>query len=478
MQIQREKEHQSFQITEEYDIDKGMDGADFRERMLMNNSIDGLLKFEINIVNNEKTYEYNILEMESLDTVCKKEKLKMAGLTTLLNDILQSVFCGREFMLAENDYILDPNLIFINKNGKTHVAYYSGYAKPIRGQLQALAEFLMNNIDYTDEMAVLMAYTLYMKTKEENCSLEDIVAYIRSKTAVKTGPAIRKISGPEFLEAAEKAEHRSSSDDMAEIRTKARDKEEYLADTESISELNGKKLRKDKRKSENHAADNNHISDKQDASIYKNEETAAGKMKILLHASTAVQKLEAVLAILIPALALYALISSSFMLDKSGKTDTVKLTAAILLFGGLVLFLQQKIWRPVTSKINIQGAKSQKEKSPQPEEDGAATVLLFDKNVKTHFVCSFVSDDYPAIRMEHFPFCIGKDPENTDYCLDVDGVSRRHLLVDRVGIEFTVTDLNSTNGSFLNDKRLAPNTAYHLSKMDKITIGQCVFYMN
>lgn len=453
MQIQREVERQSLQITGEYDLDKGPDGSDFRERMLMNNSIEGLLNFEINIVNNEKTYEYNILEMESLDSVCKKEKLKIERLTSVLDDILQSVFRGREFMLAEGDYILDPNLIFINKKGKTYVPYYSGYSKPIRSQLQALAEFLMNNVDYSDENAVLVVYTVYMRAKEENCSLEDITAYIRSKSSGGSRPAIKKVGGPELKQHVGLPEgvppgtmHNTESQDSVTsgaggVRFSAEAKIQHSGKTAG-------NVRKD------------------------------SYVKILLHAAGPVQIIKSALAILLPLGAMLMVLKSSFILDKSGGRDGLKVMATVMLCVGMVVFLQRKIWAPLKSKIQKTEPEINAGMSVQAEEDECATMLLFDKNVKTHPDCSLVSDDYPPINMDHFPFCIGKDAKNTDYCLDVSGVSRRHLLVNRVGIEFTISDLNSTNGTYLNDSRIAPNTSYRITKMDKITIGKCVFYMN
>ncbi|MCA9984519.1 MAG: FHA domain-containing protein, partial [Anaerolineales bacterium] len=50
---------------------------------------------------------------------------------------------------------------------------------------------------------------------------------------------------------------------------------------------------------------------------------------------------------------------------------------------------------------------------------------------------------------------IGRTQEN-DIVLNVSGVSRQHAKIERSGAGFTVTDLNSTNGSFLDDQKLLP----------------------
>jgi len=50
---------------------------------------------------------------------------------------------------------------------------------------------------------------------------------------------------------------------------------------------------------------------------------------------------------------------------------------------------------------------------------------------------------------------IGRDADN-EIVLDVNSISRRHARIDNNGVQYTVTDLNSKNGAFLGEQRLAP----------------------
>lgn len=52
------------------------------------------------------------------------------------------------------------------------------------------------------------------------------------------------------------------------------------------------------------------------------------------------------------------------------------------------------------------------------------------------------------------------------------GVSRRHALVRRKGLGYEVIDLESTNGTGLNEKRLAPAQAYELKSGDIIWLAR------
>jgi ABC-type multidrug transport system ATPase subunit/pSer/pThr/pTyr-binding forkhead associated (FHA) protein len=63
---------------------------------------------------------------------------------------------------------------------------------------------------------------------------------------------------------------------------------------------------------------------------------------------------------------------------------------------------------------------------------------------------------------------LGRDPANDVIC-DNPRVSRFHAQVTRVGRRYYITDLRSTNGTFVNDKRIAGNV--WLNPQDTIRIG-------
>jgi transcriptional regulator with GAF, ATPase, and Fis domain len=66
---------------------------------------------------------------------------------------------------------------------------------------------------------------------------------------------------------------------------------------------------------------------------------------------------------------------------------------------------------------------------------------------------------------------IGRDPSNT-ICVDSGSVSRRHCAISRNEHELLIRDLDSLNGTFVND---VPIKERKLSKGDKIALGDSVF---
>jgi pSer/pThr/pTyr-binding forkhead associated (FHA) protein len=77
--------------------------------------------------------------------------------------------------------------------------------------------------------------------------------------------------------------------------------------------------------------------------------------------------------------------------------------------------------------------------------------------------------------MQEFPFfresmTIGRNPEN-NIQIDNLAVSGHHAKIDKVGDRFILTDLQSTNSTFVNDKKIV---SHSLKDRDKIQIGKHV----
>lgn len=66
---------------------------------------------------------------------------------------------------------------------------------------------------------------------------------------------------------------------------------------------------------------------------------------------------------------------------------------------------------------------------------------------------------------------VGRDP-STDIHVDIDGVSKKHLLLSVKGDSLFVRDLESSNGTLLNDKNLTTSTA---KSGDKLAIPDVIF---
>ncbi len=81
------------------------------------------------------------------------------------------------------------------------------------------------------------------------------------------------------------------------------------------------------------------------------------------------------------------------------------------------------------------------------------------------------------------PMIIGRSDRETGFEVDVDltpfgaaehGVSRQHVSLELVHKTVMITDLNSTNGTYLNEQRLLPQQRRVVRDSDEIRLGKMV----
>lgn len=107
---------------------------------------------------------------------------------------------------------------------------------------------------------------------------------------------------------------------------------------------------------------------------------------------------------------------------------------------------------------------------------GEKTEILLDDPVVIIPALTMISEDDEGereeIRVSDTPFVIGRTTANADYAIDARGISRRHLQFDYEDGTYYVTDLNSTNGVFVNDTKIPAGERSIVENNDIIGIGQ------
>src|SRR5437899_2524523 len=72
------------------------------------------------------------------------------------------------------------------------------------------------------------------------------------------------------------------------------------------------------------------------------------------------------------------------------------------------------------------------------------------------------------------PMIVGRGEECDIRVLDT-SVSRRHVRIEKLGDEFFVLDMQSTNGTFVNDCPSLPGDPIPLQDGDYLRAGNCIF---
>lgn len=137
------------------------------------------------------------------------------------------------------------------------------------------------------------------------------------------------------------------------------------------------------------------------------------------------------------------------------------------------------------AKSHIQKPKDQREAHSyapvyegsvqMPAEDLGNTVYIpWTENCENKLYC-LDRKKKCHIDLGSLPLTVGKLAGAVDMVLDESSVSRMHAKFSREGNKVYITDLNSTNGTFKNGMRLAPNASERIEPGDEIRLGKLKF---
>ena len=78
-----------------------------------------------------------------------------------------------------------------------------------------------------------------------------------------------------------------------------------------------------------------------------------------------------------------------------------------------------------------------------------------------------------SIAIHKSDFTLGKERSKVDYCINGDSsISRNHAKISVSGGEYVVTDLRSTNGTFVNGKKVEPGSPVSLKNGDRVMLSE------
>lgn len=168
-------------------IPEGMNGG-LDERLMLKGKLRGTLPVEKAYIDGGGQYWYNISGKQSLDTYCRMKQIGIEFVERLIVSICSELEILEWNLIHTNCLMLDPELVFItNSNREFIFTLYPGNNTQIELEFQQLMEYLLTRIDHKDEAAVRTVYAIYEKTLEESYSLTDIRDFITETRSRESG---------------------------------------------------------------------------------------------------------------------------------------------------------------------------------------------------------------------------------------------------------------------------------------------------
>ena len=134
--------------------------------------------------------------------------------------------------------------------------------------------------------------------------------------------------------------------------------------------------------------------------------------------------------------------------------------------------MQEFISKPATPVKRMKDDNRKADNREEDDEETGKTVFFDDKGTYDRYkLYALDRKNKHHIELDHFPCTIGKLTGYVDHCIDDPSVSRLHARVEKVGDNLVLSDLNSTNGVYLNGIRLKPNEQCDIEIGDEIRFG-------
>ena len=430
---------------------------------------------------------------------------KMSEEQELSNTFLQKLFetlwmCFREleeYFLHPEGIILDPQMIFYHPGKRQlYMCYMPQRNQPLRIQLVELIEFCMKHTDHNDSDGVMFIYGLYRYVQDGIVGWEEIREYIhetgqsradakqqKSTTEHIEKRGIQDVSDMTGVSGMIGASDMTGASDIAGVSG--------IVEAYNMAEVFGMSgmalesvMSEKKRNTPEKEACRGDISDS-----HRNCNKTKTGILFYVYMSGA-----------IICVGLVLFLGLRFLLV-TGQTKELKGVIIAVIAGGIFIYNMLHMKKTVkktpytddqckrrqgSEENTLQREKSMRTLVKECEEsvihsennEGGTTLLKSEVIAKSlnnqHEPCWILRSlmsGYDNILLTILPGVIGRKASEVDYVIAGEGISRRHAMVYQSGNNLCIEDLNSTNGTYVDEERLKPGIPVVIKQESVIRIG-------
>ncbi len=369
---------------------------EFDERLILKKKLPGLIPVERCFMDGRGEYWYQITGKQSLDTYCRLQDVSVAFIEQVILSVCSEIEILEWNLLDINCLQLEPELVYIsNQTQEVLFCVYPENTQDISLGFQQLMEYLLTRIDHKDEEMVRLGYGIYEKTLREGYNILDIREFIVQRRNERN-PQIQDNSEMDGLEKATEGKRRS--DKVA--------KQDRIRNVDRTGKQEEKGVLK------------------------KQVEEACP-------------------------------VSETGVRDwRNGLGKTQEIWAAMQeTWGHIRKLLKTPLIPERTKKKELSQADffydTEEEEELEPVIEIHPTVCIGQGNLREEGLLLYEGrDTYPDYHIQKEVCTVGKD-QASDLLLQKETVSRHHAKIRKMEDGYYIEDLNSTNGTYLNDELLS-----------------------
>lgn len=457
--------HHSYLILETED---SFQENEYTIKMITYNQIPGLLKCEIRRVNGSLSLYYDITSKQPAARLFDRHEIGYDDIKQILRGIKRGLEGASGYLLDENHFLLDPDHFYMDgQSGEVSLCYVPGRKGDFHKEFQCLAEYILRKLDHGEQDAVILGYEVYRLAMEENGNIDQVLQL-----------AYQERSG---LWAEEKE------------KTICKEKRKQNAKEEQESDWEKQTQRNQRRESQKRWC-------LRGMGAFGGLALLGGILWGSIYLQLDLTKVGGVLSILI-ALSAYTF---SFLKNnkksqqnkryehrrRKNRTEKVEREEKNKAARGYRLGEKEQIeeserGEPIIHR-NVEKSEKwteEREQFGEADRDEETELLEFEdtallesgKIADMKRLVSREKEKAPDIYVGYSGIIVGKMRQHADLILDEEYISRIHARIERNGEEIYVTDLNSTNGTFVNGERLRANERRRLQPLDEVAFASIIY---
>lgn len=459
----------------------------YAARMLSENRIDGLLAFQEKYMDGRRKYYYDITSHQPLKRLLEHQAANGSEILRLISDLVSALRQLERFFLDADQLCLEPDMIYVEPDSFQCVfCLIPETGGNFEEDFRKLAQYLLDHADHDDETAVMTAFCVFKESRKENFGIEDMERCLyKYRNGKRENPNVR-----EDL----KFQGNPNAPWKSDLRENLnfRENKNFKEDPDFRGDLNLQET----------------PNFQEDQDLQKNRK---GKISWRNYWQGKCGLFAAALAGIAAVLAAFLIwnASNGFLWEAGRIFGSIIrgrpwILGVLLLPAAAALFLKYE----KTEKATEPEAENKREESKVSDEEdweilfqeagddategisgegkppleGSAkeeaemqTVLLTCVSAEKKPRQLVPLDGGPPVSVGYSPFLIGKNEILADLCLTAPEVSRLHAKIEETENGYLVTDLNSTNGTFVDGRLLEANETCLLNPGSELAIASIRF---
>lgn len=382
-------------------------------KMMEGKQIPHLLKLEITVMEGETYYLYDISGKQQIDDYLSGKKMRYEILWRLLFSIKELCRVLPDYLLREAGVCLKEEYIYVNlEDGSLYFTYLPFWQESLPEAFERYMEGILRKTDHQDQAATELVYQVYQNCLAENASVHKILETAMAEQKKQEPGEEKKEKSPEEYFSAEIPEETAA--EKKKLWEKAADRIKIRPGSHTwfcqFSEQLEKLLEKE---------------------MFSLKKKNSGQEK-----KTENKK--------------------PFRNKSSGRK----------------LFQKAEFWKKKEEKPDLSFSKAPAEAKPEECVQLHPTEILAvrgqDPMGKLIYQGIHGCGD---ILITGDEFLIGKNRQQAQGIIEAEGISRLHARISRQEMEYYLEDLNSTNGTYLNEIPLEYHQKKAMCRNDRVRFG-------